>query len=368
MAVVTMKSLLESGVHFGHQVKRWDPRMSKYIFGSRNGIHIIDLQKTIAAIKDGYDEVRFCLYYGDKCVRTTKRFKFKLGKIYHKTNWGSSYSSDNGGSYWDVPVTVETANSGYWAPVNASVNDKRMSDSTMAQARKYEPTAQKVIFHCNSQQVWHNIHIEFFTNSSGTRVNGQAFPGYMMEPYAYAGSDYRMNDGYLTYELTIPNGATHFRINNGVGVDDGPYSYMTAITPIIKDQPNVKNGGNYYYLGSSISTLVDCLDDVSPKQNITLTANPSAYTSLCKDDTTKTYSESNITSDCDYVYFEAPSGWNQVYAYFYGGGNLRDDNWQRACYSAWPGIAPVGTEYEMPTGTDYVHSDTYSIKIIQRHK
>ena len=58
MAVVTMKSLLESGVHFGHQVKRWDPRMKKYIFASRNGIHIIDLQKTIAAIKDGYDEVR----------------------------------------------------------------------------------------------------------------------------------------------------------------------------------------------------------------------------------------------------------------------------------------------------------------------
>ena len=58
MAVVTMKSLLESGVHFGHQVKRWDPRMKKYIFAERNGIHIIDLQKTIAAIKDGYDEVR----------------------------------------------------------------------------------------------------------------------------------------------------------------------------------------------------------------------------------------------------------------------------------------------------------------------
>ncbi len=58
MAVVTMKSLLESGVHFGHQVKRWDPRMSKYIFGSRNGIHIIDLQKTIAAIKDSYEAVR----------------------------------------------------------------------------------------------------------------------------------------------------------------------------------------------------------------------------------------------------------------------------------------------------------------------
>ena len=58
MAVVTMKNLLESGVHFGHQVKRWDPRMKKYIFAERNGIHIIDLQKTIQAIKDAYDAVR----------------------------------------------------------------------------------------------------------------------------------------------------------------------------------------------------------------------------------------------------------------------------------------------------------------------
>jgi small subunit ribosomal protein S2 len=53
-----MKSLLESGVHFGHQVKRWDPRMKQYIFAERNGIHIIDLQKTIQAIKDAYDAVR----------------------------------------------------------------------------------------------------------------------------------------------------------------------------------------------------------------------------------------------------------------------------------------------------------------------
>jgi len=58
MAVVTMKNLLESGVHFGHQVKRWDPKMKKYIFAERNGIHIIDLQKTIQSIKDAYDAVR----------------------------------------------------------------------------------------------------------------------------------------------------------------------------------------------------------------------------------------------------------------------------------------------------------------------
>jgi small subunit ribosomal protein S2 len=64
LAVVTMKNLLESGVHFGHQTKRWDPRMKKYIFAERNGIHIIDLQKTIAAIKEAYDIVRKTVHDG----------------------------------------------------------------------------------------------------------------------------------------------------------------------------------------------------------------------------------------------------------------------------------------------------------------
>jgi small subunit ribosomal protein S2 len=58
LAVVTMKGLLESGVHFGHQVKRWDPRMKRYIFTERNGIHIIDLQKTIHSIREAYEVVR----------------------------------------------------------------------------------------------------------------------------------------------------------------------------------------------------------------------------------------------------------------------------------------------------------------------
>ena len=47
MSTVTMKELLEAGVHFGHETKRWDPRMKPYIFGARNGIYIIDLQKTV---------------------------------------------------------------------------------------------------------------------------------------------------------------------------------------------------------------------------------------------------------------------------------------------------------------------------------
>ncbi len=58
MAVVTMKNLLESGVHFGHQTKRWDPRMAKYIYTQRNGVHIIDLKKTLLSVKDAYEIVR----------------------------------------------------------------------------------------------------------------------------------------------------------------------------------------------------------------------------------------------------------------------------------------------------------------------
>lgn len=68
MAVVTMKNLLESGVHFGHQTKRWDPRMKKFIFAQRNGIHIIDLQKTIVSIKEAYDAVRATVLQGQSVL------------------------------------------------------------------------------------------------------------------------------------------------------------------------------------------------------------------------------------------------------------------------------------------------------------
>jgi len=58
LGIVTMKELLEAGVHFGHQTRRWDPRMKSYIFTERNGIHIIDLQKTIALLKIAYNAVK----------------------------------------------------------------------------------------------------------------------------------------------------------------------------------------------------------------------------------------------------------------------------------------------------------------------
>jgi small subunit ribosomal protein S2 len=55
MPIITMKELLEAGVHFGHQTRRWNPKMKPYIFGARNGIHIIDLQKTVKLFKTAYD-------------------------------------------------------------------------------------------------------------------------------------------------------------------------------------------------------------------------------------------------------------------------------------------------------------------------
>ncbi len=68
MAVVTMKSLLESGVHFGHQTKRWNPKMARFIFTERNGIHIIDLQKTSACIVEAYEAVRATVKSGKQVL------------------------------------------------------------------------------------------------------------------------------------------------------------------------------------------------------------------------------------------------------------------------------------------------------------
>jgi len=58
MAVVSMKQLLEAGVHFGHQTRRWNPKMATYIYTERNGIHIIDLQKTVKKLEEAYNFVR----------------------------------------------------------------------------------------------------------------------------------------------------------------------------------------------------------------------------------------------------------------------------------------------------------------------
>nr|WP_317280139.1 30S ribosomal protein S2 [uncultured Fusobacterium sp.] len=68
MAVITMKQLLEAGVHFGHQAKRWNPKMAKYIFTERNGIHVIDLHKSLKKIEEAYAVIREIAEQGGKVL------------------------------------------------------------------------------------------------------------------------------------------------------------------------------------------------------------------------------------------------------------------------------------------------------------
>ena len=63
-AVVTMKQLLESGVHFGHQTRRWNPKMKRFIFTERNGIYIIDLQQSLSYIDAAYDFIKETVAHG----------------------------------------------------------------------------------------------------------------------------------------------------------------------------------------------------------------------------------------------------------------------------------------------------------------
>ena len=61
MSVISMKQLLEAGVHFGHQTRRWNPKMAPYIYTERNGIYIIDLQKSVGMVDEAYDAIRDCV-------------------------------------------------------------------------------------------------------------------------------------------------------------------------------------------------------------------------------------------------------------------------------------------------------------------
>ena len=85
MAYITMKELLEAGVHFGHQTKRWNPKMKPYIFGARNGIYIIDLQRTVSMFKTAYDFVQDTVAEG-KSVLFVGTKKQARESIYEEAN------------------------------------------------------------------------------------------------------------------------------------------------------------------------------------------------------------------------------------------------------------------------------------------
>jgi len=94
MAYITMKELLEAGVHFGHQTKRWNPKMKPYIFGARNGIYIIDLQKTVRMFKTVYDFIVDTVANGDSVlfVGTKKQAR---ESIYEEANRCEMYYVHN---------------------------------------------------------------------------------------------------------------------------------------------------------------------------------------------------------------------------------------------------------------------------------
>ena len=96
MSVIAMKQLLEAGVHFGHQTRRWNPKMAEYIFTERNGIYIIDLQKTVKKIEDAYEFIRSIaadggeiLFVGTKkqAQETIKEEAIRVGMHYVDARW-----------------------------------------------------------------------------------------------------------------------------------------------------------------------------------------------------------------------------------------------------------------------------------------
>ena len=96
MSVVSMKQLLEAGVHFGHQTRRWNPKMAEYIYCERNGIYIIDLQKTVKKLEEAYDFVRdlaangqTILFVGTKkqAADAVKEEAARVGMYYVNARW-----------------------------------------------------------------------------------------------------------------------------------------------------------------------------------------------------------------------------------------------------------------------------------------
>ena len=71
MSVISMKQLLEAGVHFGHQTRRWNPKMAPYIYTERNGIYIIDLQKSVGKVDEAYDAISDIAAQGGTCLLYT---------------------------------------------------------------------------------------------------------------------------------------------------------------------------------------------------------------------------------------------------------------------------------------------------------
>ncbi len=133
MSEITMKELLESGVHFGHQTRRWNPKMKEYIFGERNGIHIIDLQKTLKAFKeaaqfvtDSATEGKTILFVGTKrqAQEAVAVEAERCGQYYINSRWLGGLLTN-------------------WATVQNSI--KRLKELEVTEGEGYEGRSKKEV-------------------------------------------------------------------------------------------------------------------------------------------------------------------------------------------------------------------------------
>lgn len=161
MSVVTMKELLESGVHFGHQVKRWNPKMKKYIFGERNGIHIVDLQKTLKGVEEAHKFIRNMAATGRSIlfVGTKKQAQDSVAEEAQKA--GAFYVNNR----WLGGMLTN------FSTVKKSI-ERLKKIETMKEDGTYNVLTKKEVFHLEQER------IKLEKNLSGIK-NMAALPGAM---------------------------------------------------------------------------------------------------------------------------------------------------------------------------------------------
>ncbi len=128
MAYVTMRELLEAGVHFGHQTRRWNPKMKKYIFGARNGIYIVDLQQTVKMFRTAYDFIADTAADG-KSILFVGTKKQARESVYEEANRAETYYVQNrwlGGMLTNFQTIKKTI--GRYEFLNTIENDGTIED------------------------------------------------------------------------------------------------------------------------------------------------------------------------------------------------------------------------------------------------
>ena len=145
MAVISMKQLLEAGVHFGHQTRRWNPKMAQYIFTERNGIYIIDLQKTVRKVDEAYMFVRdvahrparaFCSSAPRSRLRSPSQSEAKrCGMFYVNNRWLGGMLTNF--THHPQPHRPSEPRSTLWSSAATSTYcPRRKSSSLLARARE----------------------------------------------------------------------------------------------------------------------------------------------------------------------------------------------------------------------------------------